>query len=84
MDVRLRAHLAQLVRLAHHLVAQVVRLVQQGRARQDIVRVVHQVRVVLVQALRQVHEAQATHHRVQVLVAHEAIVVREALVVLRQ
>ena len=79
-----QAHLAQLVRLVRHLVAQVVHLAHQGLAHQDIVRVVHQVRVVLVQALRQVHEVQATHHQAQAPVVQEAIVVREALVVLRQ
>lgn len=82
--MRLRVHLAQLVRLVHHLVAQVARLVHQGLAHQDIVRVVHQVRVVLVQAHHQVHEAQAIHHQVQVLVVQEAIVAHEALVALRQ
>ena len=84
MDVHHRAHLAQLVRLAHHLVAQVVRLAHQGRAHQDIVRVVRQVRVVLVQALRQVLEVQATHHQVRALVVQEVIVVHEVLVVLHQ
>lgn len=82
--MRLRVHLAQLVRLVHHLVAQVVHLAHQGLAHQDIVRVVHQVRVVLVQALHQVREAQAIHHQVRALVVQEVIVVHEVLVVLRQ
>lgn len=77
--MHLQAHLDQLVRLAHHLVAQVVHLVHQGLVHQDIVRAVRQARVVLVRALRQALEAQVTHH--QVLVAHEAIVAHEAQVV---
>lgn len=79
--MRLQAHLAQLVRLGHHLVAQVVHLAHQGLAHQDIVRVVRQVRVVLVQALHQVLEALVTHLRAQALIVQ---VVQEALVVLRQ
>lgn len=79
--MHLQAHLAQLVHQAHHLVAQVVRLAHQGLARQDIVRVVHQVRVVLVQALRQVLEVQATHHQARALVVQEVLVAHEVLVV---
>ena len=79
--MRLRVHLAQLVHQAHHLVAQVVRLAHQGLVHQDIVRVVRQVRVVLVQAPHQVHEAQATHHQVRALVIQEVIVAHEVLVV---
>ena len=80
VDVHHRAHLVRVpvAHQAHHLVA------HQGLVHQDIVRAVRQVRVVLVRALRQALEVQATHHQVQVLVAHEAIVVREALAVLRQ
>ena len=79
--MRLQAHLAQLVRLVRHLVAQVVRLAHQGLVHQDIVRVVRQVRVVLAQALRQVLEIQVTHHQVRALVVQEAIVAHEAQVV---
>ena len=74
-DVHLRAHLAQVpvVHQAHHLVA-----------RQALVRVVRQVRAVLVQALRQVLEVQATHHQARALVVQEVLVAHEALVVLHQ
>lgn len=81
MDVHHRARLAQLVRLAHHLVAQAEHLVHQGLAHRDIVRAVHQVRVVLVQAHHQVHVALVTHHQVRALVVQEAIVAHEAQVV---
>ena len=86
VDVRLQAHLAQVpvVHRAHHLVAQVVRLVHQGLVHQDIVRAVRQVRVVLVRAHHQVLEAQAIHHQVRALVVQEVIVAHEVLVVLHQ
>lgn len=76
MDVHHRAHLAQVpvAHQAHHLVAQAEHLVRQGLVHQDIVRAVHQVRVVLVQAPHQVHVALVTHHRVRALVAQEALV----------
>ena len=84
--MHLRAHLAQVpvAHQAHHLVAQVARLVHQGLAHQDIVRVVHQVRVVLVQAPHQVHVAQVTHHQARALVVQEVIVAHEVLAVLHQ
>lgn len=83
MDVHLRAHLAQVpvVHQAHHLVAQVVRLAHQGLVHQDIVRVVRQVRVVLVQAPHQVHVAQVTHHQARALVVQEVLVAHEVQVV---
>lgn len=86
MDVHHRAHLAQVlvVHQAHRLVAQAEHLVHQGLVHQDIVRVVRQVRAVLVQALRQVLEVQATHHQARALVVQEVIVAHEVLVVLHQ
>lgn len=72
------------VHQAHHLVAQAEHLVHQGLARQALVRVVRQVRAVLVQALRQVLEVQATHHQARALVVQEVIVAHEVLAVLHQ
>lgn len=86
MDVHHRARLAQVlvVHQAHRLVAQAEHLVHQGLVHQDIVRAVHQVRVVLVQAPHQVHVAQVTHHQARALVVQEVLVAHEVQVVHHQ
>lgn len=78
MDVHHRARLAQVlvVHQAHHLVARAEHLVHQGLVHQDIVRAVHQVRVVLVRAHHQVLEAQVLHLRALALEAQAVTVVR--------